>query len=63
MQEQAFALLRSKKVRSFSAEELHRAFKHSKEKLLLTAIVNDAVERGLTITSLYDQDRSRGLER
>lgn len=64
MKKLALDLLREKEVRSFSAEELHRAFKHSKEKLLYTAIVRKAIEEeGLTINSLYEQDRDNGRSR
>lgn len=59
----ALEIMREKKIRDFSPGELHRCFKHCKEKLLYTAIVNTAVENGLTITSLYDRGNSRAEER
>lgn len=55
--------MRKNNVRDFSAEELHRVFKHAKEQLLYTSIVRMAVEDGLTIASLYEQDHDRGLGR
>ncbi len=63
MKESAFNLMRRNKIRNFSAEELHRVFKHSKEQLLYTAIVRREVDDGFTIASLYEQDRDRGFER
>lgn len=63
MKQNAFNLMRKNKIRDFSAEALHHAFKHCKEKLLYTAIVKDAVENGLTIRSLYEQEHDRGMER
>lgn len=62
MKKSAFNLMRKNKIRGFSEEELHRVFKHAKEQLLYTSIVKMAIEDGLTITSLYEQDRDRGLE-
>lgn len=63
MKKSAFNLMRKNKIRDFSAEELHRVFKHAKEQLIYTSIVKAAIEDGLTITSLYEQDRDLGLER
>ncbi len=63
MKQSAFNLMRKNNIKSFSTEELHRVFKHAKEQLLYTSIVRMAVEDGLTITSLYEQDREHGLER
>ncbi|MEO5644451.1 MAG: hypothetical protein ABIQ40_02005 [Bacteroidia bacterium] len=63
MKMSAFNLMRKKNIRNFSSEELHRIFKHSKEQLLYTSIVRMAIEDGLTIESLYEQDRDLGFER
>lgn len=64
MKGRAFSIMCDNHIRDFSAEELHRVFKHSKEKLLYTAIVRNAVkEEGLTITSLYAHARDSGRER
>lgn len=59
MKESAFNLMRKNKIKNFSAEELHRVFKHAKEQILYTAIVRYAIEDGLTITRLYSNDRSK----
>ena len=63
MKQSALNLMRKNKVKDFSAEELHRVFKHAKEQLLYTSIVRMEIDNGLTITSLYEQDQDRGLER
>lgn len=63
MKQSAFNLMRKKNIKSFSDEELHRVFKHAKEQLLYTSIVRMAIEDGLTINNLYEQDRDRGLDR
>jgi hypothetical protein len=63
MKQTAFSLMRRSKIKDLSAEELHRAFKHSKEKLIYTAIAKTAIENGLTISSLYEQDQGANLER
>ncbi len=62
MKQSAFNLMRKNKIKDFSAEEIHRVFKHAKEQLLYTSIVKMAMEDGLTITSLYDQDRECGRD-
>ncbi|MEO6240321.1 MAG: hypothetical protein ABIQ40_03270 [Bacteroidia bacterium] len=63
MKQSAFNLMRKKDIKSFSDEELHRVFKHAKEQLLYTSIVRMSIEDGLTISSLYEQDRDLGFER
>lgn len=63
MKQHAFDVMRQKRVKDFSFEELHRVFKHCKEKLLYTAIVKEAVENGLTIRTLYEQEHDRGISR
>ncbi|TND10360.1 MAG: hypothetical protein FD123_2 [Bacteroidetes bacterium] len=63
MKASAFNLMRKNNIKDFSPEELHRVFKHAREQLVYTSIVRMAVEDGLTITSLYEQDRDRGLGR
>ena len=58
--------MRKNEIKDFSAEELHRVFKHAREQLLYTSIVRTAIEDGLTITSLYkiqDQDHDIGFGR
>ncbi|MCU0431821.1 MAG: hypothetical protein MUC87_00030 [Bacteroidia bacterium] len=62
MKESAFNLMRKNEIKNFSAEELHRVFKHAREQLLYTSIVRTAIEDGLTIDSLYE-DRDRGFSR
>ncbi len=51
--------MRKNEIKDFSAQELHRVFKHAKEQILYTAIVRYAIEDGLTITRLYGDDRSK----
>jgi hypothetical protein len=63
MKKSAFNLMRKNEIKDFSAEELHRVFKHAREQLLYTSIVRQAIEDGLTIDSLYEHDRDRGLSR
>lgn len=63
MRENAFYFMRKGNIRDFSSEELHRVFKHCKEKLFYTAIVKDAVDNGLTIQALYEQDHDHGISR
>lgn len=63
MQHRAYNIIRKSKIKDFSLEELHRAFKHCKEKLLYTSIVRNAVENGLTIHSLYEQEHDHGMSR
>lgn len=63
MQQSAFNLMRKNSIKDFSAEELHRVFKHAKEQLLYTAIIRNAIEDGLTIASLYEQDHDNDIER
>lgn len=63
MRRTAFDLMRRSSIKDFSAEELHRAFKRSKEKLIYTAIAKAEVENGLTIANLYEHDRDNDLER
>lgn len=63
MKASAFNLMLKHNIKDFSAEELHRVFKHAREQLLYTAIVRQAIEDGLTISSLYEQDPDRGLGR
>lgn len=63
MKQSAFNLMRKKNIKNFSDEELHRVFKHAKEQLLYMSIVRTAIEDGLTINSLYEQDHERDLGR
>lgn len=63
MKKSAFNLMRKNKIRNFSEEELHRVFKHAKEQLLYLSIVRSAIEDGLSINSLYEEDREQGLSR
>lgn len=59
----AFNLMRKMEIRSFSEDELWRVFKHSRHSGLYLSLVQKEIKDGLTITSLYEQDHDRGLER
>jgi hypothetical protein len=59
----AFNLMRKMEIKSFSEDELWRVFKHSRHSGLYLSLVRKEIKDGFTITSLYEQDHDRGLDR
>lgn len=64
MRKSALNLMRKNHIKDFSDEELHRVFKHARERATYLSLVKNAISNGLTVESLYqDQDHEHGFDR